>query len=336
MHKFFLKITLSFIVFFNVQAEIDPSCSTAITYQKWGGRFGDNVYNYAKSRLLAWENGTDFLYQPFLFSNQLKMHILEKPLNSSEISFKRKTSRLHDRISHPLKKDKSIIYETTFGLVKPEWYDFETFLLACHKNPKFYAELKKMLEPIEPLSLPKLPENMINVAVHVRKGGGFDSPLLSGSNLKEPADRYTFADVKNPFKFPPEEFYLSQLKHISELANNAPMYVYIFTDEKYPEKIAQRFAELIQKPNIQFDHREVRNHMNDGILFDLYHMAQFDYLIRPQSSFSHIAQLVGNHKLVIFPKLYHWEGTTMVVDTVGLIMRKRNGIKIIWEYLTNA
>ena len=47
------------------------------------------------------------------------------------------------------------------------------------QDQSFAVELKNMLQPV--VSLPKitLPQNKVTVAVHIRKGGGFDQSLNS-------------------------------------------------------------------------------------------------------------------------------------------------------------
>jgi hypothetical protein len=45
-------------------------------------------------------------------------------------------------------------------------------------------------------------------------------------------------------------------------------------------------------------------------------MLKFDCFIRPDANLSIIATKIGNYKIVISPKEYHWEGTRLVIDDV--------------------
>jgi len=45
-------------------------------------------------------------------------------------------------------------------------------------------------------------------------------------------------------------------------------------------------------------------------------MSQFEILIRGQSSYAVMAQLIGNFKLIIEPFSFHWEDEKLIMDDV--------------------
>jgi len=46
----------------------------------------------------------------------------------------------------------------------------------------------------------------------------------------------------------------------------------------------------------------------------LYGMSRFDILIRSSSYFSRVAELMGNHKIIIYPVTSYWQKDKLIVD----------------------
>jgi len=168
-----------------------------------------------------------------------------------------------------------------------------------------------------------LPQDKISVAVHVRKGGGFDQSLSSiqyyPSNM---ISRKFYADEKWPIKFLPEQYYVNQIKRISKLFDDASLFVYIFTDDRCPLRLVKRIEKAVNKCNITFSCRNCGNTHNTHVVEDFYNMARFDCLIRSGSHFALASQLLGNHQVVIYPKHWQWVGRKLVIDEVSIIDRR--------------
>ena len=79
------------------------------------------------------------------------------------------------------------------------------------------------------------------------------------------------------------------------------MYVYIFTDDQNPERLANKYAQALDLSNIIFDYRKVDNAYNANVLEDFFSMMQFDVLIRSESSYSLVASRLAKRQLVIYP-----------------------------------
>ena len=175
-----------------------------------------------------------------------------------------------------------------------------------------------MLQPVVSLPTITLPQDKVTVAVHVRKGGGFDQPLSSVQYYtKNMVSRKFYADKEFPRKFPPEQYYVDQIKRISKLFNDAPLFVYIFTDDRSPLRLVDRIKKAVNKNNITFSCRNHDNVHNAHVVEDFYNIARFDCLIRSGSNFALAAQiLTGNHKVVIYPKHWQWVGRKLVIDEV--------------------
>ena len=156
------------------------------------------------------------------------------------------------------------------------------------------------------------------MAVHVRKGTGYDQPLLSyqcfdnstGRVVNNPcvceAHKDYFVDKAYPVKFPPDQFYINHIKWLSEYYDNKSLYVHIFTDDPFPKVLRDQYEAAVNRQNIVWGCRENNNAHDQNVLQDLFDMAQFDCLIRSGSNFPQIAQLIGNHKMVIYPRDFEW------------------------------
>lgn len=139
-----------------------------------------------------------------------------------------------------------------------------------------------------------LPKDRISIAVHVRTGGGYD----------------TAEDLKRwPFKFPYLNYYAQQLNKIGRIFNGKPLFAHIFTDDKNPEIIAEFLKVETEGLNIIFSYRKDNSH-DKNVVQDLIHMTKFDCLIRSMSNFAQVAQLLGNYKVVIYPK--QWLGQFVI------------------------
>lgn len=124
-------------------------------------------------------------------------------------------------------------------------------------------------------------------------------------------------------KFPPDQFYVDQIRKLSDELQGKPFFVIICTDDKNPEELVQKIKQMVNRPVLIFEYRNYRDlPFKEQINRDLYLLSHCDVLIRSQSYFSRIAELMGNHKLVIYPLNSRWEGNKLIMDEVvikGLI-----------------
>jgi len=115
-------------------------------------------------------------------------------------------------------------------------------------------------------------------------------------------------------KFPPEQFYIDQIIRLSEKLGDKQLYVHIFTDDKNPNLLLSKMKTAVNKSNVKFNHIDTKY----NLIQDLYFMSKFDVLIRSQSNFSRTAQLMGNHRLVIYPIKWQWVGNKLIVTQVAI------------------
>jgi hypothetical protein len=194
---------------------------------------------------------------------------------------------------------------------------------AKERDEKFLTELRKMVQPAVEIQEVSCPKDKITVAVHVRKGGGYDRPLFTEKVQTDPwlIPTTNYHDVIFPKRFPPDQFYIDQIKTISKMFQNKPLYVHIFTDSKTPGEIVQKYKKEVGLSNITFACRETENFYDKNVLEDLLSMAKFDCLIRPESYFSRMAEKIGAHKVVIYPKSFVWKNRDLTIDKVQIIKR---------------
>lgn len=316
---FFLNIIL-----LNAFAYINGA---VVTYDFSGGRFGDNLLAYLHAKWISHEYNIPLLYKPFKYSDCLQMDCSETKtpvltnMKSKILTKRDMTIDPEQNVLYVIPYFSEVLYERRMTL-NSDWIFFK----VDWNDPEFLAEIRKMIKPRDPALMYNKPCNdKICVAMHVRKGGNFDK----GDLLSDVADNLSnnnysgYKDYGNALKFPPEHFYITQIKRVSELLNNVPLYVFIFTDDLDPAAIVNRFKmSLHEYSNIHFDYRTEGNSDSTNVLEDFFGMIQFDCLIRAQSNYSLIAGKLGNFAIEIAPVTQHWEGAISVIDTVEENIKK--------------
>lgn len=294
--------------------------SSAITYNLNGGRFGDHLIIYIKAKWLAYKYQIPLLYRPFRYSEYLKLHDLEEIYirDKHDPQFRVQVLRYGDRV--PLNSTQRKCLEKDLNIDRDSatlyWVNFYLKLSDWHRtdqisDEKFINELKRSIAPRVPIAPLRLPKNRLTVAIHVRRGGGYEKPNYNIDPEKGP--------VFPPLRFPPDQFYIDQLKVISDMFAPQLLYVHIFTDDPEPQKIVDKYSVALNNPRIVFGCRTKNNSHDKNVLEDFFGMSKFDCLIRPESGFSRAAQLIGNHKLVIAPKAFRFEGDQLIITDVKII-----------------
>lgn len=234
-----------------------------VTYQLSGGRFGDNLAAYLHAKWLAREKNIPLTYRPFPFSSLLTM-------DEQAGSFPDQEPLVCPYF--PESKKERDAYPFSFDV---DW-----------NNEAFRKEALSMIAPKCPLSLIHPPSNTINIALHIREGGGFDSA----------SERIQF-----PFKFPPLSFYLDSLSQLLTLFPGQSFYCHLFTDARHPEKIAEKiYASLPKNVPFYLNYRKKNRH-DRHVLEDFFSLFHFDILIRSESNFSLIPSRLHDFAIVFSP-----------------------------------
>lgn len=290
--------------------------SSAVTYDLNGGRLGDNLVTYIKARWIAYTNDLPFLYVPFAYSDQLMMHELDTMYEEKKHRRHFTQERhiwCHSEESVVVTKDSRTLYFVYNGtrLTQGDIVDIH--------DQDFIDVLKRVLKPRNGIVPYEFPVDTVTVALHVRKGGGYDPPLLADGRKK---GQRAYADVRWPLRFPPDEFYVQQIQKVLDMFPGHLLYVHIFTDDKEPERLVKQFQQALGNPPvIRWAYRAHGNHHDAHVVADLFAMTQFDCLIRPDSCYSKCAQVLGSHKVIVYPLSYRWEGDRMIINEVGMVQK---------------
>lgn len=303
---------------------------SAITFQAYG-RLGDKLFTYCKAKWLAYKYGLPFLCPDFSLKNKLMMADTEHHLAQDD--------------GGPFKHIKKVVKEQDIQslirdtLFKVDFYfsshelpdigmgktlpDIGAIKKLFNDNPLFLEELRLHIAPRRPLAKLILPENQITVAVHVRRGSGGDKPLLSKDSK--------YSDVSWPDKFPPDSYYIDQIRRLDTIFNHQPMYVHLFTDFIRPEEIAQAYTQALNAPHISFGWHQA-NQSGDSVIEDLFAMMQFDCLIRSSSYYSCIPYLLGEHVYMISAAHGTWHQEKLHIDKI-FISHRHEDDSLVCEYI---
>lgn len=323
--EFKKKLLITLITLPLLNTSLPPDC--VITY-RLAGRFGDNIMVYLLAQCIAHKYKIPLLYKEIEHSELLHLHYHE-PLRYE----KEQTKKLHYRFPIFTESDleqykhEKTLFVSSLKFRAPDLSGTHKITQYLQNNPNLLQEIKFMLRPIEQPNIPTLPTNKLTVALHVRKGGGFDEPLRSQQyystnniplHVKQipitKIEKRRFADKRHPLRFPPEQFYVDQLKKLTNDYPDQQLYVFIFSDEKNLKALCNRLKLAVNNKNITFDYR--KDDPSQYIIDDWIAMQHFEVLIRPASSYSKTAQILGNNKLVIHPTKSYWYKDRLIIEKV--------------------
>jgi hypothetical protein len=274
----------------------------AVTYTFSGGRFGDNLLVYMRAKWISYKYGIPLLYKKFLYSDQLVLHDIEPRCPwRSQPRFQATLHLMHETDIDPGASN-SILYVLDYY---PEFYSLRSLhawptIDVDWEDEGFRNALREMIRPKRELEQVPLPDDRLTVAVHVRKGGGVDRPD---------------AMMKNPLHFPPDQFYIDQIRDIYHRYGR-PLYVHLVTDDLNPGAIAQEYKQALNGLDIQIGYRLRGNAPHAYVLEDFFAMTAFDCLIRPESNFSFAAARLANYVLEVAPAHASFENKKPVIDQV--------------------
>jgi len=185
-------------------------------------------------------------------------------------------------------------------LEKLKFYHFD----VDWKNQEFRNIVRKLIVPKHRLHLVALPKTSVNIAIHVREGGGYDPENT----------RLDF-----PTKLPPMNFYVEGLSKIVALFPGKEIYCHVFTDASKPEGIVRVLQSAVPGNfSVKFGYRKSNNSHKKNVLDDFFSLFNFDVLIRPQSNFSMIPSLIQDYAIVYSPAGAIVEGNRVIIDNTNM------------------
>lgn len=238
-----------------------------------------------------------------LFQPTIPISLIDRPANITSVAIHLRSGQGFDR---PLLSEQ--LYQGHEHLVT-----YSTWILQKTKQPVM----------VQTTSIPTPKDNLIFNAENILRTK-LSTPYnyVSSSPWKE--THYSFSDREHPTRFPPLQFYIDQIKFLYKNLNNRPLFIHIFTDHPKPQMLVDEIKKHIDAPNITYSYRQEGNSHDNNILDDLFAMMEFDCLIRPGSSYSKFAQLLGKHKIIIYPAKTTWiEEKKLLVNEVGIVFKAK-------------
>lgn len=334
-----IKNILLIILFFLTTKTIFPHAITN-GYEAWR-RLGDNVLTVCKTKYFEREFNLKYYYTSFPYIESFILTNKEQPLTEElkskfkKIVFINSSKDILDNIN----SHEPILFVCIYLSTTPSIYDY------VKNNPSLEEEIHSLFTPVQPLkNLDKSSQEMV-IAVHVRKGGGFDWPLASNQEFKLdlpllnnneiflykrnvgmqcediwplrclPGPAYIsetkhlafkktyYADYIWAIKFPPDQYYIEQIKTVISLTKAKKVTIKLFTDDPNPKGIVNQYQKALKDTPalLTFDYRTTENSHDKNVIDDLFAIAQCDGLIAASSSFAFTAMILGNHSLIIYP-----------------------------------
>lgn len=304
-----MKIKWLVLILFSFTS-ISLAQKSAITFDG-GDRLGDKLFTYCRAKWLAHTHNLTFLCPYFEYKNALHIHTYDQSLSDATRKGYSTTVRIKKE-SEIIPGRQDVLYIMDFYMqldISKSVFD-HAITIHFKNDPLFIQDLHTCIAPIAPLDMISIPTDMPTIALHVRRGGGFD-------NVKTCYKRW-------PTKFPPDDFYIDQIKRIASLYNpGQPLYIYLFTDDQHPERIVAHYKKVLNMPQITFEHR-VHRHYKEHVLDDMFAMTQFDYLIRSNSQYTFFSMILGDHSMVISPSKGSWHQDHAVIDQIWIVEKSRN------------
>ncbi len=297
------------------------------------GRLGDHLIAYCKATYFSLKYGIPIKQECFEHSDEFTLSLFNNGKTNDDDHPQILVESETDIMSH---KDKNRIFIVDLftslqGDREFKHYDFfiDEVYEKMIQDPVLEQEIKKLLSPIKAFPIPQFPDQAISIAVHIRKGTGVDSPLASAqifdTSALHKSDQNEFiegADAGFPLKFPPEQYYIDQIKRLADIFKEQNLFVTIFTDDSDPTQLLERIKQTCNNPRIIFSLSNNDN-WKQKVVEDLFMMASFDCLIRSCSHYAGVAQLLGNHKIIINPTKYEWENGCLVITETQITTRSK-------------
>lgn len=296
--------------------------SNGITFSYTGGRLGDNVMSYIDARWISFTRGIEFYYRPFCYGSEIDLQLSDQLTMYDvhphfENHTKGKEVIIEDANTIP-HEDQDTMFVTGFFL-KNNAIDWD--------NYEFMQIIRKEFTPTQLIKKLSPTKNQLRVALHVRRGGGYDGPLFQTtafSTAKFTAKDYDipendFPDKRTPTRFPPDSWYIEMLKHVGKKFPSGPIAVHIFTDDQRPDLFAEAYANELNDSRFSFSFQTQDNRHDKNVLEDFFSMMEFECVIRASSGFSMLACKIGRPKIELEPIGHTWKGKELhITKTVEI------------------
>lgn len=287
---------------------LHTSTQSAVTMEKWHGQLGDRLILYIKAKYIAEKLGLPLIVKNFPEARLFAMQHLDRshtsfPRTTKPVNLRQWDANTEQQLKKQIESGHRALYSVNYkiptspkpiqshlGLLKGH----SAFLKELQPNHPLIKTLKRTISPAQNLKLPTLEPDVIHTALHIRYNGKAKS---------------------HPEKFLPIDFYIKALQKLITLVPDQPMKVHLFTDHKNPKTLCSQLRNAC-KGNENITVVTSKEPAQNTILHDMFAIAQCDCLIRSMSSFSVVAQLIGNHHIVLSAKNPRWRHGRVTFDSI--------------------
>jgi hypothetical protein len=322
MIKALLKL-LCFLLCFNalnikVEGQENPAPSnitsleipSRISYEIDGHHLGNNLMSYIRAKWLSSHYNIPLLYKPFPFANQLVLHEQEKKKFSNPVLSKLEAVVIKNEFDLCFEDSSPTLYMLP-NYIEPEieWNDNAPFIEVNWQNKDFKKLLKKLLKPLNSIPVVNFPRQRISVAVYI------PSPFTKDGR-----------ETKNnlPLQYPPDSYYIEQINRLSDLFFQRPLFVYLFTENRNPKDILDKFKNTVSAPNILFESKTSDKITRVSSVEDFANMGKFDCLIRPANNLGFLLEQLNDYLITVKPVHFVHKNNRVHIDEFYLKFRDRN------------
>ncbi|MDR3647102.1 MAG: hypothetical protein P4L22_06185 [Candidatus Babeliales bacterium] len=346
---------IKLILFFNILFCLNSIISEQIITNRPVSQVGDSIARFILAKLLSIKYDIPFYYSPFRYSDLFILDIKEKRINNQEIKdftdiiyadikdinnvkYKNLDVLLRPHLGvkiQPMNKDwwnliKKLIRFKNIPNVKPLPKDKITIALHIRKGNgggEVYDGEQSSLQyfnfnrsdvvyvnnyfnyPFDLAHYQRLENGEIVNAIGPKTKSSVDNDSILSLDKIE---RYMT-------KFPPEQYYVDQICKVADELKMHKLFIEIFTDDNNPYALIDRLKKAANRKNIVFYYQDNRKlSFKERIYTDLYKMSLFDGLIRSESYFPRISEIMGNHKFVIFPLDCIWQENKLIMTKIAI------------------
>jgi len=279
----------------------------SVTYEFSGGRFGDNLVTYLHAKWLSLKYGLPLLYKSFDYSSELVLHDRERGFETRHQFYRQVKLNNRQRLPSDFSHGPSWILVCPYFAEDPSdrWLNPNGYRFDVDwKDPEFRRVAREMVAPKGELNLQPVDPARVNVAIHVREGGGFDTDHTR---------------LWDPLKLPPFHFYLEAFQKVLADFDGCPLYFHIFTDALDPSQLAAQFEQAVPEgADVRIGYRRENNHYSANVLDDFFSLFEFDALIHPQSNFSIVPSLINDYAIVYSPYNFVRQDGTITVTEIAV------------------
>ena len=118
----------------------------------------------------------------------------------------------------------------------------------------------------------------------------------------------------------PDSFFINEIRRLSDMLGNKPMYVHFFTDDTNSTGLMNQFRQAVNK--LVYGCEPNQANPEQGILNDFFNLTKFDCIIRPESHFSQMASKISDAKIIIRPASFKWKKHKLIITSVETIVKK--------------